>query len=177
MKRTYTPAEQAAQKAVRSARPKMALIGLVVGVVLFAVTPDVAVVHLIVMAALGISAGLMTARALPAPARDQMRSAGASGGGLAGVCYAIPFVAYYFYRFISLNEANLSQRMQSLSAQEVAAAQAQNLQIGLEYFQGRDISFLFFFLLFGWFIGWVFGMVGGLIARRNLRPTTHLTRN
>ena len=145
----------------------MALIGFAVGLVLFLVTPDVSAIHLIIIAALGVSAGLMTARTVPTNARDQMRGAGGSGGGTAGTAYALSFVVYYFYRFITLNSATLAQRMQTLSAEDVAAAQAQNLQIGIEYFQSRDISYLFFFLIFGWFVGWVFGMIGGLIAKRS----------
>jgi|GEM_PF-1413777 len=167
MKRTYTPAEQASQKAVKAATPRMALIGFAIGLVMFLVTPDISAIHLVIIAALGVSAGLMTARTLPATARDQMRGAGAGGGSTAGAAYAIPFVAYYFYSFITLNATTLAQRIQTLTADEIAAAQAQNIQIGIDYFQSRDISFLFFFLMFGWFVGWIFGMIGGLIARRN----------
>ena len=178
MKRTYTTAEQAAQKATKAATPRMALFGFAIGMVLFLVTPDLSAMHLIIIAALGVSAGLMTARTLPAMARDQMRGVGAGGGGTAGAAYAIPFVAYYFYRFITLNTATLAQRVQTLTAAEVAAAQAQNLQIGIDYFQSRDISYLFFFLMFGWFIGWVFGMIGGLIARRGTsQKAPQLTRD
>ncbi|NJM40666.1 MAG: hypothetical protein HC853_07805 [Anaerolineae bacterium] len=141
------------------------LIGLAAGSVMLLLSPDFLALHLVMVAAVGISAGLATGRAVLGIDRDAAHSAGGAGGTFAGLGYALPFIAYYLYRFITFNDAEFARRANQLTEQETAAIQQAGFVIGPDYFRQQDVSFIFFFLILGGLIGWLFGMVGGLFAK------------
>ena len=167
MKRTRTPNEEAVGAATRKTGLRFLLIGLAVGLVMLLITPDYFALHLTMLAALGVAAGLTTARAVLGIDTREARSAGGSGGAYAGFGYALPFIAYYLYRFITFNDAEFARRLAQLSAKETQAIQQAGFAIGFEYFRQQDVSFIFFFLIIGTLVGWLLGMVGGLLSKRS----------
>lgn len=151
---------------MRSTSLRFLLIGLAVGLVMLLISPDFLALHLVMAAAVGVSAGLATGRAVLGIDRNAARGAGGAGGALGGLGYALPLIAYYLYRFITFNDAEFARRANQLTEQETAAIQQAGFVIGPDYFRQQDVSFIFFFLILGGLIGWAFGMVGGLLAKR-----------
>ena len=165
MKKTRTPTELAVGAATRKTGVLFLVIGLVVGAVMLLLTPDFLALHLAMLAALGVSAGLATGRAVLSIDRAEARSAGGAGGAYSGLGYGLPFIGYYFYRFVTFNDAEFARRANQLSPKEMQAIQQAGFVVGPAYFQQQEVSFIFFFLIIGCLIGWVFGMAGGLLAK------------
>jgi hypothetical protein len=165
VKRTRTPSEEVVSEATRKTGLRFLLIGLAVGLVMLLITPDFLALHLVMLAVAGLSAGMVTGRAVVNIERDAARGAGGAGGTFAGLGYALPFMAYFFYRFITFDDAEFARRAAQLSPAETAAIQQAGFVLGPEYFRQQDVSFIFFFLILGSLIGWLAGMVGGLIAK------------
>ena len=169
MKKTYTPTEIATSAATRKTGLRFLVIGLGVGLVMLLLTPDFLALHLVMLAAVGVSAGLATGRAVLGIDRNEARSVGGAGGAYAGLGYGLPFIGYYFYRFVTFNDAEFARRANLLSSKETLAIQQAGFVIGPAYFQQQDVSFIFFFLILGVLVGWAFGMAGGLLAKRNAK--------
>jgi hypothetical protein len=172
VKRTRTPSEEVVSEATRKTGLRFLLIGLAVGLVMLLITPDFLALHLVMLAVAGLSAGMATGWAVVSiersdgtDHRNAARGAGGAGGTFAGLGYALPFMAYFFYRFITFDDAEFARRAAQLSPAETAAIQQAGFVIGAEYFRQQDVSFIFFFLILGSLIGWLAGMVGGLIAK------------
>jgi len=168
MKRTKSEKEIAASKAARRRGLFTAAIAVLVGGLMLALSSEFLTLHCVVAAAVALSGGIAAARAGLPFHPDCARSAGATGGIYAALGYALPFMAYNFARYVSVNDQTAAERAAALTPEQIALMEQFNVVVGAEFFRGQDISYLFGYLLFGLLFGWLFGMFGGALARRQL---------
>lgn len=124
--------------------------------------------HCVMAFAVALAGGIAAARAAMPHEPNWFRGAGSLGGLYATVGYALPFVAFNLYNWLTITPAIAAQRMAQLSPDQIALAQQNNLQLGVEYFKGQDVAYVFGYLLFGMLIGSLAGIVGGILAKRQL---------
>lgn len=141
--------------------------GLAIAILLLMLSPDFLALHALLIAIIGLVSGHAAGRAARAIDPKHARSAGGRVGRMAGLGYALPPMAYYFYRFITFGEGEFERRLAQLAPEQAEAIRKAGFILSAEYFQQQDVSYIFFFLLFGALLGWLLGMVGGLLARRS----------
>ncbi len=168
MKKTRTPSELAASSAARKRGLFVASIGLLVGLLMLALSSSFLAMHCVMAAAVALAGGIASARAAIPHHRQSSRAAGVTGGLYAALAYALPFMAYNFVRWLNVTEESAALRMAEMTPEQLAMVREQNIVLGAEFFRGQDIAFLFGYLLFALFFGWVFGIVGAGIASRQM---------
>lgn len=166
MKKVRTPDQIRAAKAARSRALFVAAIALGVGIIVLVLSNYFLQMHCVMALAVTLSGGIAAARAAMPIERDSALAAGRTGGLYAGVAYALPFAAFNFVQYLNVNVQNLNQRIAQLSTEQIAQIEQNNIQLGIEFFKGQDIAYLFGYLLFALLFGAVFGAIGGAIARR-----------
>ncbi len=169
MKSQPSPSERAARRAARLRGLFVAAISLGIGVLVLLMAESFLAMHCVIAAAVALSGGIAAGRAALPLHAGSARSAGAIGGTYAALGYALPFMVHNLVRWANTNEETVALRMAQLSPQEIAQAQQWNITIGVDYFRGQDIAFLFGYLLFALLFGWVLGVIGGLLAQRQLQ--------
>jgi hypothetical protein len=168
MKKVRTPQEVQAGAAARSRALFVAVVAFVAGVVVLAISGPFLALHCVLAIAVALSGGIAAARAAIPIDPASFRRAGAIGGIYVTFAYALPFMAYYLYSFLTVNEASVARRMAELSPVQLGQIREFNIELGAEYFRGQDISYVFGYLLFALVLGWLVGSLGGILARRQL---------
>lgn len=147
----------------------MAGVGLVMGLVMLALSADFLAMHCVVAAAVAVSGGIAAARSAIPHRADSYGSAGSLGGLYAALGYGLPFMVFNFINWLNVNEQTAAARAAQLSPEQIAQLREMNLVVGVDFFRGQDIAYLFGYLLFALIFGWLFGRVGGIIALRQVR--------
>ena len=166
MKKTRSENEVAALRAARRSGWKMGAAALVIGAVMVVLSGDFVALHCVLLAAAALAGGRAAGAAAVAYDPASVLPAGSSGGMLAALGFALPFMAASLYRWATLNEVNVPARIAALSPRELAQMAQFNIQPGLEYFAAGEWSYVFGYLLAAVLFGWLVGMVGGTMAHR-----------
>lgn len=168
MKKVRTPAQIEAAAAARKRALFVAVIALVVGIIMLALSESFLALQCVVAMAVALSGGIAAARAAIPINPGSFRAAGATGGIYAGLAYALPFMTYNFARYMSVNDQTAGERMAQLNPAQLEQIRQFNITLGAEYFRGQDISFVFGYLLFALTLGWIMGSLGGALAKRQM---------
>ena len=168
VKKTRTPSQIQASSAARKRALFVAAAALIAGTVVLTLSNYFLQLHCVIAMAVALAGGLAAARATIPIDPDSFRSAGNVGGTYAALAYVLPFIGFSFYNWMTMTPDKAAQRMTQLSSAEIVFAQQNNMQLGVEYFRGQDIAYLFGYLLFALILGSVLGMVGGAVAKRQL---------
>lgn len=169
MKKVRTPSQIAATAAARKRGLFVAVLAALIGLVMLALSSTFLSLHCLVAAAVTLAGGIAAARAAIPHERESFRAAGATGGILAGLGYALPFMVYNFVRYLNVNDQSVAERAAELTSDQIALMEQFNVVLGAEFFRGQDISYVFGYLLFTLLFGWLIGMIGGALARRQMR--------
>ncbi len=169
MKRIRTKEELAATAAARKQGRIYLLIGLAVGIVMLLLSPEFMLMNTVVMTALAISGGLVAARAAMLHRVESALSAGSIGGLWATLGFALPFSAYFYYRYYTLTEAAALQRLSQMSVEQQTYFRNIGITLGTEFVFGEYISYIFYYLFFALIAGWMLGMIGAAITKRSLK--------
>ncbi len=168
MKKVRTPDQRRAAAAARTRGLFVAAIALVVGIIMLMLSNYFLQMHCVMALALTLSGGIAAARAAMWIDRDSALAAGRTGGLYAGLAYALPFVIFNFSQYVNINAQTLNQRIAQLSAEQISQIEQNNIQLGIEFFKGQDIAYVFGYLLFALLFGALFGSIGGALARRQM---------
>ncbi len=169
MKKIRTPSQIQATSAARKRGLFVAAIALLVGTVMLILSNYFLQLHCVMAAAVALAGGIAAARAALPIDRESARSAGSMGGTYAAVAYALPFMLFNFVQFSTVTAQTVGQRISQLAPEQIAQIEQNNIQLGVDFFKGQDVAYLFGYLLFALLFGWVFGMVGGVLAKRQLQ--------
>jgi hypothetical protein len=168
MKKQRNPSEIQAMAAARGRAWFVAAITFVVGIVMLFLSADFLALHCVMGVAVALSGGIAAARAAIPIYPAAYRAAGSTGGIVASLAYALPFVLYNLYRFLTLGDQEVARRLAALSSNQLAQITQQNIQAGIEFFRGQDVAYIFGYLSFALLFGWIVGSLGGALARRQL---------
>ena len=166
MKKVRTPSQIQASSAARKRALFVAAVALVIGILMLALSSYFLQLHCVMVMAVALAGGLAAARVAIPIDRESFRSAGSTGGTYAALAYALPFIAFNFYNWLTLTPDKAGQRMAQLSPDQIAFAQQNNMQFGVEFFKAQDVAYLFGYLLFALILGSIIGMIGGALAKR-----------
>jgi hypothetical protein len=144
----------------------MFVIGLVVGAVVLLLANDFLALHCVTLIALAFAGGLNTARSVISIEPASARAAGSSGGVYAALGYALPFLLFNAYRWLTLNPDEFAKRVSRLTPQQLDFYNRFNVEPSLQGFATQDASYFFGYLIFACLFGWLFGMVAGAMTRR-----------
>ncbi|MCS7324330.1 MAG: hypothetical protein NZ532_03180 [Thermoflexales bacterium] len=169
MRHQPSPSEQAARRAARLRGLFVSVISLGIGLLMLLMAESFLAMHCLIAAAVALSGGIAAGRAALPLHSGSARSAGAIGGVYATLGYALPFMVHNFLRWVNTNEETVALRMAQMTPQEIAQAQQWNITIGVDYFRGQDIAYLFGYLLFALLFGWALGVIGGALAQRQMQ--------
>lgn len=168
MKKVRTSAQVQAALAARKRALFVAVISFVVGILMLLLSNTFLALHCAVAAAIAWSGGSAAARAAIPIDRDSFRAAGVTGGIYAALAYALPFMAYNFYRYLNVSEASVATRAAELTPEQFTMMEQFKVVLGAEFFRGQDISYVFGYLLFALLFGWIIGMIGGALAKQQM---------
>jgi hypothetical protein len=168
VKKVRTPSQIEAVVAARKRALFVAPIALVVAIIMLVISDSFVALQCVMAAAVALSGGIAAARAAIPIDPTSFRTAGATGGIYAGLAYALPFMGYNLFRYLSVNDQTVGARMAELSSAQLEQIRQFNIQVGAEYFRGQDISFVFGYLLFALLLGWLAGSLGGVLAKRQM---------
>lgn len=168
MKKVRTPLQIEAASAARRRALFVAAIGFGIGVLMLLLSPAFLSLHCVLAAAVALSGGIAAARAAIPIDRASFRAAGATGGIYAAFGYALPFMAFNFYRYLNISDESVAARAAELTPDQIAMMDQFNVVLGAEYFRGQDISYVFGYLLFALLFGWIIGTIGGALAKRQM---------
>lgn len=171
MKRIRPPEEIAALAAGRRRGLAAGLIGVAVGLVFLALSPEFHAANCVLMLTVATMGGIMAGRATAASFPPAAGQAGRFGGTLAAFGYAIPFVVGYAAQAATLNADGAARLIGALDPAQVAAIRSAGFEMGVPYFQQQYVSYIGAYTLFGALFGQAQGWLGGLIGRRSIRPT------
>lgn len=146
----------------------VAAIAFIVGVVMLVLSSYFLQLHCVMAFAVALAGGIAAARAAMPYEPAWYRGAGSTGGLYAAIGYALPFIGFNLYNWLTITPALASQRMAQLSPEQIALAQQNSIQLGVEYFKGQDIAYVFGYLMFALLIGTLVGLIGGVLAKRQL---------
>ena len=166
MKKIRSKDEIAATRAARKQGLIYLGIGGVVGLIMLWLATEFMLMNTIVLAALAISGGMTAARAAMLYRRESASSAGSIGGMWAAFGFAIPFMAYFFYRFITLTDADAIARINAMPPDQQAAFRNGGFMLGPELITGEYVSYIFYYFLTAIILGWLLGILGGALAKR-----------
>lgn len=166
MKKTHTPSEIAATAAAGKRGRLMGALAFLIGALMVWVTPQFVALHCVLMAGAALAGGRAAGQVAAMHHAKAARSGGGIGGMLTGLGFGLPFALWHIYQWTALDDAAVARRLAALSQSELAEMQRFNIQPGLEYFIGQDVSFIFGYLLAGLIVGWLVGSVGGLLGTR-----------
>lgn len=144
----------------------MGALAFLIGALMAGLTPQFVALHCVLMAGAALAGGMAAGRAAAIHDERAARRGGGAGGMLTGLGFGLPFALWNGYQWVTLDDAAVARRLAALSQSELAEMRRFNIQPGLEYFIGQDVSFIFGYLLAGLIIGWLVGMVGGLLGTR-----------
>ena len=166
MKRIRSKEELAATGAARTQGRLYLLIGIVVGALMLFLATEFMLMNTLVMSALALSGGIVAARAAMRFRLDSAVSAGGIGGTWGALGFALPFMGYFFYRFVTLTDADALTRINQMPTEQQATFRNSGFALGPELITGEYVSYIFYYLLFALIVGWALGMLAGMIARR-----------
>jgi len=168
LKKVRTPSQIQATAAARKRGLFVAGIAFVVGVVMLLLSNYFLQLHCVMAAAVALAGGIAAARAAMPIDRESARSAGVIGGVYATVAYALPFMVFNFVQFNAVTTQTVGQRISQLAPEQIAQIEQNNIQLGVDFFKGQDIAYLFGYLLFALMFGAVFGLAGAVLVKRQM---------
>jgi small-conductance mechanosensitive channel len=169
MKKQRSPQEIAALAAARRRSLLFILAAVVIGLAMLMLSSEFVALHCVVLAALTLAAAVSCATvAIPILAPAAQR-AGMHGGMATALAYAAPFMLFFAYRFITLDDATAARLAGDLSAAQATTLMQQGIMPGSDYFRAQYVSYVFGYLLFALVFGMLLGALGGILARRTVR--------
>jgi hypothetical protein len=142
------------------------MLSFLVGLVMLALSGSFLALHCVLAAAVALSGGIAAASAAAPIDPASHRSAGATGGVYATLAYVLPFMASNLLTYITLDAAAVARRIAELTPLQVEQIRQFSIDLGIDYFRGQDISYVFGYLLFALLFGWLIGSLGGVLAKR-----------
>jgi len=166
VKKTRTESELEARRAAQGNGMLLGAAAALVGTVMAALSGDFLALNCGLTVAAAVAGGRAAATAAARVDPGSRSSAGVIGGMWTALAFATPFALAAVYRWATLDAAGAAARLAALTPAELAQLQQFNIQPGLEYFSGWDLSYAFGYLLGAALMGWLGGMIGAALSKR-----------